>query len=229
MLKSELLEKLKDIAEDADVNETILGMDDFAKSSEIDVTKITLDDYKNMLANNEIVKAYFTSQLDSGISKAVNSHDQKFMKDKFPKLLEEEVQKKLNADLTPEQQQIRKLQEKIEKMELEKTKAELLEANRNKLKGQGLDTSLAKYINSDDDITFFKELISNSVQAGIKEKLGNSNYKPPVSTGDVNAITKEQFNKMNYTEKLKLYNTNKELYDELNKQNIGRCVGLEMI
>ena len=57
MLKSELLEKLKDIADDADINETILKMDDFAKSSEIDVNKITLDDYKNMLANNEIVKA----------------------------------------------------------------------------------------------------------------------------------------------------------------------------
>ena len=74
MLKSELLEKLKDIAEDADVNETILCMDDFAKSSEIDVTKITLDDYKNMLANNEIVKAYFTSQLDSGIQQSDKYH-----------------------------------------------------------------------------------------------------------------------------------------------------------
>ena len=102
-------------------------------------------------------------------------------------------------------------------MNLDKANAQLLKSNRNKLKGQGLDTSLAKYINSDEDITFFKDLISNSVQAGIKEKLGNSNYKPPVSAGDVNSITKEQFNKMNYTEKLKLYNTNKELYDELNK------------
>ena len=217
MLKSELLEKLKDIAEDADVNETILNMEDFAKSSKVDVTKSTIDDYKNMLANNDIIKAYYQSSFDSAVGKAVTNHDEKFKKEKLPKLLEEEVQKKLNADLTPEQQQIRKLQEKIEKMELEKTKAELLEANRNKLKDQGLDTSLAKYINSDEDITFFKELISNSVQAGIKEKLGNSNYKPPVSTGDVNSITKEQFNKMNYTEKLKLYNTNKELYDELNK------------
>ena len=217
MLKSELLEKLKDIADDADINETILKMDDFAKSSKIDVTKMTIDDYKNMLANNDIIKAYYQSSFDSAVGKAVTNHDEKFKKEKLPKLLEEEVQKKLNADLTPEQQQIRKLQEKIEKMELEKTKAELLEANRNKLKGQGLDTSLAKYINNDDDISFFKDLISNSVQAGIKEKLGNSNYKPPVSTGDVNSITKEQFNKMNYTEKLKLYNTNKELYDELNK------------
>ena len=31
MLKSELLEKLKDIADDADINETILSMDDYAK------------------------------------------------------------------------------------------------------------------------------------------------------------------------------------------------------
>ena len=203
MLKSELLEKLKDIAEDADINETILNMEDFAKSSKVDVKKLTIDDYKNMLANNDIIKAYYQSSFDSAVGKAVTNHDEKFKKEKLPKLLEEEVQKKLNADLTPEQQQIRKLQEKIEKMELEKTKAELLEANRNKLQGQGLDTSLAKYINNDDDITFFKDLISNSVQAGIKEKLGNSNYKPPVSAGDVNSITKEQFNKMNYTEKLK--------------------------
>ena len=180
MLKSELLEKLKDIAEDADVNEIILGMDDFAKSSEIDVTKITLDDYKNMLANNEIVKAYFTSQLDSGISKAVNSHDQKFMKDKFPKLLEEEVQKRLNADLTPEQKQIKEMQAQLDAMKAEKERAELLNANSKKLKEQGLNTDLAKYINSDEDITFFKEFIDSSVHAGVKAKLVESNYKPLV-------------------------------------------------
>ena len=146
MLKSELLDKLKDIADDADINDAIQGMEDFAKSSKVDVTKLTIDDYKNMLANNDIIKAYYQSSFDSAVGKAVTNHDEKFKKEKLPKLLEEEVQKKLNADLTPEQQQIRKLQEKIEKMELEKTKAELLEANRNKLKGQGLDTSLAKYI-----------------------------------------------------------------------------------
>ena len=217
MIKSELLEKLKDIADDADINETILKMDDFAKSSKIDVTKLTIDDYKNMLANNDIIKAYYQSSFDSAVGKAVTNHDEKFKKEKLPKLIDEAVKAKASEGLTPEQKQLRELQEQLEQMKLEKAKAELLEANRNKLKGQGLDTSLAKYINSDDDIAFFKDLISNSVQAGIKEKLGNSNYKPAVSSGDVNSITKEQFNKMNYTEKLKLYNTNKELYDELNK------------
>ena len=217
MLKSELLEKLKDIAEDADINETILNMEDFAKSSKVDVTKLTIDDYKNMLANNDIIKAYYQSSFDSAVGRAVTNHDEKFKKEKLPKLIDEAVKAKTSEGLTPEQKQLRELQEQLEQMKLEKAKAELLEANRNKLKGQGLDTSLAKYINSDEDITFFKDLISNSVQAGIKEKLGNSNYKPAASSGDVNSITKEQFNKMNYTEKLKLYNTNKELYDELNK------------
>ena len=217
MLKSELLEKLKDIAEDADINETILNMEDFAKSSKVDVKKLTIDDYKNMLANNDIIKAYYQSSFDSAVGRAVTNHDEKFKREKLPGIIEDAIKAKASEGLTPEQKQLRELQEQLEQMKLEKAKAELLEANRNKLKGQGLDISLAKYINSDEDIAFFKELIGNSVQAGIKEKLGNSNYKPPVSTGDVNSITKEQFNKMNYTEKLKLYNTNKELYAELNK------------
>ena len=217
MLKSELLEKLKDIAEDADINETILNMEDFAKSSKVDVKKLTIDDYKNMLANNEVIKAYYQSSFDSAVGRAVTNHDEKFKREKLPGIIEEAIKAKASEGLTPEQKQLRELQEQLEQMKLEKAKSELLEANRNKLKGQGLDTSLAKYIENDDDIAFFKDLIVNSVQAGIKEKLGNSNYKPPVSAGDVNSITKEQFNKMNYTEKLKLYNTNKELYDELNK------------
>ena len=215
MLKSELLEKLKDIADDADINETIQSIDGLIKP--FNVKNITIDDYKNILASNEAVKGYYQSTLDSSISKAVDNHDKKFIKEKFPKLLEEEIKKRDTSNLTPEQQQLRELQAQLDAMKAEKEQAELLNANIGKLKNNGLDTGLAKYIKSDDDITFFKDLISNSVQAGIKEKLGNSNYKPPTSVGEVNDITKEQFNKMNYTEKLKLYNTNKELYDELNK------------
>ena len=215
MIKKELLEKLSGVADDADINETIQSIDGLIKP--FNVKNITIDDYKNILASNEAIKGYYQSTLDSSISKAVDNHDKKFMKEKFPKLLEEEIKKRDTSNLSPEQQQLRELQAQLDAMKAEKEQAELLNANIGKLKNNGLDTGLAKYIKSDDDITFFKELISNSVQAGIKEKLGNSNYKPVSSTGDVNAITKEQFNKMNYTEKLKLYNTNKELYDELNK------------
>ena len=120
MLKSELLEKLKDIAEDADVNEAILSIDDFAKSSEIDITKLTIDDYKNMLANNEVIKAYYQSSFDSAVGSAVTKHDQKFMKEKFPTLLEEEIKKRDTSNLTPEQIQLKELQEQLDAMKAEK-------------------------------------------------------------------------------------------------------------
>ena len=218
MLKSELLEKLKDIAEDADVNETILSMDDFAKSSEIDVTKITVDDYKNMLANNPVVKAYYQSSFDSAVGSAVTKHDQKFMKEKFPTLLEEEIKKRDTSNLTPEQVQLKELQAQLDAMKAEKEQAELLNANSKKLKEQGLNTDLAKYIKTDDDIVFFKSLINDSVKTQIQQKLGKSSYKPPVVENNLNTITKEQFNKMGYKERLKLYNEDKELYEKLQNE-----------
>ena len=218
MLKSELLEKLKDIADDADINKTILSIDDFAKSSEIDITKLTIDDYKNMLANNPVVKAYYQSSFDSAVGSAVTKHDQKFMKEKFPTLLEEEIKKRDTSNLTPDQMKIKELEEKMAKYEAEKAESLRLETNRNKLKESGLNTDLARFIKEDDDIDFFKNLINDSVQEKVKNKLGKSSYKPPMVDNNLNTITKEQFNKMGYKERLKLYNEDKELYTKLQNE-----------
>ena len=218
MLKSELLEKLKDIAEDADVNEAILSIDDFAKSSEIDVKKLTVDDYKNMLANNEVIKAYYQSSFDSAVGSAVTKHDQKFMKEKFPTLLEEEIKKRDTSNLTPDQMKIKELEEKMAKYEAEKAEALRLETNRSKLKESGLNTDLARFIKEDSDIDFFKNLINDSVQAEVKNKLSKSNYKIPAVDNNLSTITKEQFNKMGYKERLKLYNEDKELYEKLQNE-----------
>ncbi|MDU1603514.1 MAG: DUF4355 domain-containing protein [Clostridium sp.] len=184
MLKSELLEKINNIADDADINETILGIEDFAKSSKFDIKALDLDGFKNVLEQNEIAKSYFTSQLDSGISKAVNSHDEKFKKEKLPSIIEEEIKKRDTSKLTPEQQQLRELQKQLDDMKAEKEMAELLNTNSAKLKEKGLDTGLAKYIKDEADIDFFSNLINNSVQDGVKAKLGGSDYKPPKTNGN---------------------------------------------
>ena len=218
MLKSELLEKLKDVAEDADVNEAILSIDDFAKSSEIDVKKLTIDDYKNMLANNAVIKAYYQSSFDSAVGSAVTKHDEKFKREKLPGIIEDAIKAKANEGLSPEQIQLRELQAQLDAMKAEKEQAELLNANISKLKNVGLNTDLAKYIKEDSDIDFFKNLINNSVKAEVKNKLGNSSYRPPVVDNNLSTITKEQFNKMGYKERLNLYNTNKELYEKLQNE-----------
>lgn len=184
MLKSELLEKINNIADDADINETILGIEDFAKSSKFDVAKATVDDYKNMLASNEVIKAYYQSSFDSAVGSAVTKHDEKFKKEKLPSLIDEAIKSKSNEGLTPEQQQLRELKKQLDEMKAEKEMAELLNINSEKLKKKGLDTSLAKYIKEDSDIEFFSNLINNSVQDGVKAKLGDSNYTPPKTNGN---------------------------------------------
>ena len=166
-------------------------------------------------------RSWLDRNCDIYATKAVNTAREKaiakFKEEELPKIIDDAVKAKSNEGLTPEQLQLRELQAQLDAMKAEKEQAELLNANIGKLKDNGLDTSLAKYIKTDEDILFFKELIGNSVQAGIQAKLGDSNYKPPVTAGEVNSITKEQFNRMGYKERLDLFNTNKELYDELTK------------
>lgn len=210
MKKQDLLTKLEEINEDIEITEEILG---FAKPKEFNVNDITLEQFKNVLETNQQINGYYQSTLDSKVSKGINTFKEKTM----PSLIEEEIKKRDTSNLTPEQLQLKELQAQLDAMKAEKEQAELLNANISKLKDNGLDTSLAKYIKTDEDILFFKDLIGNSVQAGIQAKLGDSNYKPPVTAGDVNSITKEQFNRMGYKERLDLFNTNKELYDELTK------------
>ena len=218
MLKRELLEKLKDIADDADINDAIQGMEDFAKSSKVDVKKLTIDDYKNMLASNDIIKAYYQSSFDSAVGSAVTKHDEKFKREKLPGIIEDAIKAKASEGLTPEQKQLRELQAQLDAMKAEKAEALRLEANRNKLKESGLNTDLARFIKEDSDIDFFKNLINDSVKTEVKQKLGHSSYKVPVDNNLNNTITKEQFNKMGYKERLKLYNEDKELYEKLQNE-----------
>lgn len=211
MLKNELLEILKDVAEDADINETIQSIDGFAKP--LDINTIGLEDYKKLINENKTIQGYNQSLLDSAVSKGVES----FKSKKMPEYIEKAIKEKANEGKTPEQIQLAKMQAKIEAMEAEKAQNELLKANASKLKDSGLTTDLAKYIKDDTDIEFFKSLIINSVETGVKERLNNSSYVPPKNDNNIGNTTKEQFSAMGYTERLKLYNDNPSLYAELKR------------
>lgn len=195
-------------------NEDVVGL---IKSYQQPLTRDTVE----MWCKDGEGRSWLDRNCDIYATKAVNTAREKaiakFKEEELPKIIDDAVKAKSNEGLTPEQLQLRELQAQLDAMKAEKEQAELLNANIGKLKDNGLDTSLAKYIKTDEDILFFKDLIGNSVQAGIQAKLGDSNYKPPVTAGDVNSITKEQFNRMGYKERLDLFNTNKELYDELTK------------
>lgn len=199
MLKSELLEKLKDIADDADINETILSIEDFAKSSKFDTNKLTIEDFKNVLANNKEIKAYYTSALDSGISKAVNSHDEKFKKEKLPLLVDAEIKKRSNEGKSETEIQLQEMKEQLEKMKAEKLKADMSAKYTKVLSEKGLSTELIDFVLGADDETTtanidkINSIIGNVANSRVKEKIGESSYKQEgISDSNVGKITWEQ-------------------------------------
>ena len=94
MLKNEILEKLKDIDDNTDITEETLG---FAKPK-FDVNNVSLDEYKELLANNKEIKGYYTSSVDSKVSKGIES----WKKNNLEKIVEERIKAKSTEGLTEE-------------------------------------------------------------------------------------------------------------------------------
>ena len=209
------LDEVKKYLEENAKNEEVI---DFMKSIQQPITRDTVE----MWCKDGEGRSWLDRNCDLYATKAVNTAREnaiaKFKQEELPKIIDDAIKAKSNEGLTPDQLKIKELEEKMSKYEAEKAEALMLETNRNKLKESGLNTDLAKYIKTDSDIDFFKNLINDSVKAEVKNKLGNSSYRPPVVDNHSSTITKEQFNRMGYKERLNLYNENKELYEKLQNE-----------
>ncbi len=185
MLKNELLELIKKIPEDGEILDSLKGIEGLANSS-IDYSKLTIEDYKNILENNKEIKGYWTSEKDSVISKAIDSHDKKFMAEKLPKLVEDELKKKSNEGLTEEQIQLKELQKQIETMKFEKQRAELSSKYSKTLAEKKLPSDLIDFVLSDNEevinsnISKFETMMKSYVDGQVNERLKGS-PKPPKS------------------------------------------------
>ena len=190
MLKKELIEKLKDIKDDADINEAVLALDDF-KPKEPDLTKITSEQIKTLSESNEAFKGFLTSHDDSVRSKAVDT----FKKGKMQEEIKKAVEEVTNKELTPEQKEIAEL--KAWKEEQEKVNAR--NAMRYKiskvLTDKKLPQELIDYVvketeeDSNKAVDFFDGFIGK-----MKEQLLKDNApKPPVDnpTGGAGSSMKD--------------------------------------
>ena len=128
-------------------------------------------------------RSWRDSVCDIYSTKAVNTAREnaiaKFKEEELPKLIDEAVKAKTNVNLTPEQIEIKELKEKMAKMEADKEQAEKLNANTQLLKEKNMPIELAKYINDEEDITNFENIINSAVQKAIDEKLGKHRETPP--------------------------------------------------
>lgn len=190
MKKSELIELLKDIADDGDINEKIQGIEGLAKP--LDIKSIGLEDFKNVLENNKEAKAYYQSTLDSGIGKGVAAFKEKTL----PGLIEEELKKAGNKNKSPEQIELEKLKKQFEDSQAELAKERTIGKYTKVLKDKGLPVELVDFIYGDGkeetidkNIETIGNIINGAVDSGVKSKLGTSSYTPPTddATNALNA------------------------------------------
>lgn len=219
MKKSDLIKLLENASDDQDINELILGNEEFKSLGKADLTKLTVDEFKNLLNTNEGVKGYQQSLIDSAVSKGVASYETNTL----PKKIEEAIKQASNKNKTPEQIKLEELEEKLAEMESQKIKAELQNKYTKTLTEKGFDTSLLDlcFDESEENFNSKLEKITNIIQAStekeVQTRLKDGEYKPPKSN-NTNIITKEDFSKMGYKERTNLYSENKALYDELSKE-----------
>lgn len=180
MKKRELLDLLKDIEDDTDINEAILGIEDFAKSSEFDVSKITLEDFKKLLDNNVEIRGYWNHEKDV----VVGNTRKKYEEVDLPKKIEEAVKAKNNEGKEPWEIELAEERAKREALEkqitLEKSKANYSKIlSEKKLSPELLD--YLPYENGDEAINkvieTFSNIISSGITAGVNSKITEN---PPI-------------------------------------------------
>lgn len=186
MKKTELLKLIEALGDDDNVLETLQGIEGLAKSSELDITKLTVEDFKNILEKNEQIKGYNQSNLDSAISKGVES----FKTNKMPSYLQEELKKVNNKDKTPEMIALEEMQQKYNAMEKQMQMKELGSKYSKVLSEKGLPLDLVDYILSDgneesinSNIEKFSNMFSTVTNSKVNEKLNNNSYVPPKDNG----------------------------------------------
>lgn len=182
MKKADLIKLIESIADDGDINEALLGNEEFKGLR--DLSKLSVEDITGILAG-EVGKAYMTSHDDSVRSKAVETFKTGKMQDEIKKAVEVATNKKK----TPEQEEIEKLKKQFEESQAELTKERTMSTLSNTLKEKKLPVELAQFAYGDGqeetytkNIETLEGILNNAVDSGVKAKLGASSYTPPTDS-----------------------------------------------
>ncbi|NFO46536.1 DUF4355 domain-containing protein [Clostridium botulinum] len=179
MKKVDLLKLVESIADDGEINESLLGHEEFKGLK--DLSKLGADEINGILTG-EVGKAYLTSHDDSVRSKAVETFKTGKMQEEIKKAIEAATNKKK----TPEQEELEKLKKQFKDSQAELTKERTMSTISKTLKEKNLPIELANFAYGDGkeetynkNIETLQGILNNAVDSGVKAKLGTSSYTPP--------------------------------------------------
>ncbi len=173
MKKSELLDLLKDIDDDADIDEVI---------SE---SYLNLDNFKNKIENDKEFKSFMDSEKDKHTTKAIATALDNFKKKDMQKLIDAEILKRTGENETPEQKEIRELKEQFANLQKEKELTEMKNKYKDVLTEKHIPTNLIDFLLGDDDdltsanIEIFENAMKEYIDTKVEDRIKDSSYTPP--------------------------------------------------
>lgn len=172
--------------------------------------------------SDEEVQKMLQSETDKRVSQALKTAQEKWQKEFEAKLEAEKSEAEKLAKMSESEKQQAELQKMKEQFESERKQfmREKLELETVKqLSSNGLPTDFSKFVLADDaetinnNIKSFKEQWEKAIEKAVNEKL--QGVTPKTATKQGTKVTKEQFAKMGYKDRMALYESDPDLYNQL--------------
>jgi hypothetical protein len=179
MKKTDIMEFLKDLEDDADVDEVVKGNEGLAKLFE---KGLTIDDVKNFLDSDETGKQYLQSYADSKVTKGIQS----WKDNNISKIVDAEILKR-NPSKSPQELEIENLKRQFEEEKQLRELSEQKSKLKDELKDKNVDPRIIELlINKDADVTranvaLYLDANKNYVQKEVEKRIKEGQYTPPDS------------------------------------------------
>jgi len=193
MKKSELMELITSIADDADIDETIKG----STLAELFKKDLTLNEVKNFVETNQEGKQYLQSYGDKRVTDGIGTWKDKNLQT----LINDEVLKATGKKKSPEQIRIEELEKQFSEQKMKAERAETVAKYKDVLAEKKIPMEMIDYFLTDNDETTstridnFKTYVDGMINTGVKEKISDGNYTPPGENGAGN-LTVDDIAKM---------------------------------
>ena len=178
MLKKELLELIKDIEDDKDVDEILA-------TSELANKFGGLDMFKQKINTDKDFKSFVDSLKDQHLNKGLETWKQ----NNLQSLIDDKI-KELYPEEDPKDTELVKLKQEMENMKREKIKEQLTNKALKIATEKGLPTDLVDYFIGQDEETTNKNLetlekvFTDKLETTVKERLKDNSYTPPSGGSD---------------------------------------------
>ena len=195
MKKIDLLNLLSEIADDTDINDTLLSNDEFKAYK--DLSKLTADDISTILAG-EVGKVYIQSHDDSVRSRAVETYKNGKGKEAIEKARLEGIEEGKNGKKkTPEMERIEQLEKQLAEANEQATRNATNTAIGKILESKKLPSELIDFVYGDGkeetytkNIETIEKIINDTTNNNMQTKLGQGAYTPPAD-GQTNNLNSQ--------------------------------------